>query len=281
MIESRAASRRSTPSRSPKVPKARKTYTIAALRASMDVLDKFGQRELWSLDELTEEVGQVKSRVFRILKTFEESGYVVRDERTGAYRLGSRLLALGAASARYEQLRWRALPPLQMLAESTGESAHIGILFGQEAVTVQLVEGRHSVRMHGYVGKRSPSHANALGKVLLAYFPEPEIEEFVHSANLVAVTPNTIVDPESLKLHLREVRASGYAIDNEECELGMRCVAAPITDHTGLVVAAVSISAPTTRLGPDKAVALVPSIKECARMVSRMLGSPSLANGRR
>jgi IclR family acetate operon transcriptional repressor len=259
----------------------RRDYTIATVRACLDVLDRFGRQESWSLNALTQEVGQAKSRVFRILRTLEDSGYVVRDEASAHYRLGPRLYTLGAASVQHEQLRWKALPPLQMLAEATGETAHIGILFGRDVVTVQLVEGRHAVRMHAYVGKRSPAHSSSLGKVLLAYFPEPEIDEFVHGAGLEAMTPNTLVDPAALKRHLLEVRNQGYAIDHEERELGLRCVAAPITGHSGAVVAAVSVSAPTIRMGPQDALGVVPIVKDCARTISRMIGSPSLSNGGR
>ncbi|HEX7927114.1 MAG TPA: IclR family transcriptional regulator, partial [bacterium] len=225
---------------------------------------------------LTQEVGQSKTRVFRILSTFEECGYVVRDP-AGSYKLGPRLAALSNGSVKFEQLRWRAVPPLQSLAEATGETAHVGILHGAQVVTVQLVDGHHVVRMHGTLGKRSPAHASSLGKVLLAYFPEPEIDEFLRSADLKPVTPNTVIDPAEFRRNLQEIRALGYALDNEELELGLRCVAAPISDHTGAVVASVSVSAPANRLSmADAANKLAPQVKEAGRAISRMLGSPML-----
>ena len=226
---------------------ARKRYSIASLRGALEVLDQFAQQESWSLGDLTEKVGYGKSRVFRSLSTFEDCGYVVRDEKSGRYRLGPRISALSSASAKYEQLRWRALPPLQALSDDTGETVHVGILFGDEVVTVQLVEGRHDVRMHCAVGSRSPAYCNALGKILLAYLPEPEIDVYVQQVERVPVTPQTVVEAGALKAQLLEIRRQGYAIDNEEREQGLRCVAAPITDHSGQVVASVSLSAPTTR----------------------------------
>lgn len=264
------------PVKAAKPVKARKSYSIAALSASLDVLDRFTQQESWGLSDLTQEVGQSKTRVFRILNTFEECGYVVRDPVSGAYRLGPRLAALSNGSVKFEQLRWRAVPPLQALAETTGETAHVGILHGAQVVTVQLVEGHHDVRMHSTVGKRSPAHASSLGKVLLAYFPEPEIGEFLRTSELKAMTPNTVVDPAEFRRNLQEVRTQGYALDNEELELGLRCIAAPITDHTGLVVASVSISAPTTRLSMEDVAIMAPKVKEAGRAISRLLGSPSL-----
>ena len=261
--------------------KTSNAYSVGTLRAALEVLDHFGRQEAWSLGDLTEAVGQPKSRIFRFLRTFEECGYLRRDEASGDYKAGPRLLVLGNEAARHEQLRWRALPPLQNLTAATGETAHVGILFGAEVVTVQLVEGRHDVRMHASVGKRSPAHVSSLGKVLLAYFPEPEIDAYVRGTELKAATPKTITDPERLKAHLLEIRRQGYAIDDEELELGLRCVAAPITDHTGRVVASVSISAPAIRLDAQGALKLVPAVVECARTISRMLGSPSLTDGPR
>lgn len=258
----------------------REQYSIASLRGALEVLDQFEHRESWSLGDLTQAIGQSKSRVFRSLSTFEHCGYLERDEETGRYRLGPRLAALSTASAKSEQLRWRSLPPLQALAGETGETVQVGILFGDDVVTTQLVEGRHDVRMHCAVGKHSPAYCNALGKVLLAYFPEPEIDAYIESVERPPMTPNTVVEALALKRQLLAIRQQGYAIDNEERELGLRCVAAPITDAGGQVVASVSLSAPTIRLSEAYAGELVPKVRECARTISHMMGSPSFSPGR-
>jgi IclR family acetate operon transcriptional repressor len=256
-------------------------YRIGTLQAALEVLDQFGQQVAWSLGNLTQAVGQPKPSVFRYLRTFEQCGYLTRDELTGEYRPGPKLLVLVDGSARQELMRWRALPPLQDLAERTGETAHVGILHGREVVTVQLVEGRHDVRMHASVGKRSPAHSSSLGKVLLAYFPEPEIDAYLRQAELKPTTPKTIADRGRLKEHLLEIRREGYAIDDEELEIGLCCVAAPITDHTGHVVASVSISAPTVRMDAQAAREKAHVVVESARSISRMLGSPMLTEGGR
>jgi DNA-binding IclR family transcriptional regulator len=114
--------------------------------------------------------------------------------------------------------------------------------------------------------------------VLLAYHPEPEIDAYLQAAQLTAMTPKTIVDRERLKRNLMQIRAQGYALDDEERELGLRCIAAPITDQTGRVTASVSISAPSIRLSVEGALAAVPKVKDCARLISRMLGSPMLTD---
>ena len=255
---------------------APKSHAIAGLRDALRLLNEFAQQETWSLPELIEKTAQGKSRVFRSLATYEECGYLARDEETGRYRLGPVLAALSAASAKYEQLRWHALPPLQELSALTGETVQVGVLSGGEVVTVQLVEGRHDMRMHCAVGRRSPAYCNSLGKVLLAYYPEPEIDAYLNAGPRVAKTPHTVIETDALKRQLLEIRRLGHAVDNEEFQIGLRCVAAPITDRGGDVTASLSLSAPTIRLSEKGAQELVPRIKECARQVSRMLGSRTL-----
>jgi IclR family acetate operon transcriptional repressor len=266
--------------RKPKAVEKRGVHSIASLQGALEVLSQFAHQESWSLSELTQTLDQGKSRVFRSLCTFEACGYLARDEETGRYRLGRQVASLSTNSAKHEQLRWQALPPLQSLVDATGETVHVGVLFGDDVVTVQLVEGRHDVRMHCAVGKHSPAYCNALGKILLAYFPEPEIDAYVGSIERKAMTPYTVVEADALKRQLIEIRRVGYAIDNEELELGLRCVGAPITDHSGEVVAALSLSAPTIRLSEKGALELVPRVKDCARTISYMLGSRSLARTR-
>lgn len=256
--------------------KSENVYVIGSLQAALSVLDCFGRQASWQLADLAQAVGQPKSRVFRHLRTFEECGYLVRDEATGAYRPGPKMAMLGNGAAQQEMLRWRALPPLQDLARATGETAHVGILHGVEVVTVQLVEGWHDVRMHSYVGKRSPAHSSSLGKILLAYFPEPEVDAYLRGTDLKPATPKTIVDPEAFKAHLAQIRKQGYALDDEELEVGLCCVAAPITDHTGQVVASVSISAPTVRMDAEAAREVARTVMETGRTISRMLGSRTL-----
>ena len=269
----------STPARTP-TPAARGkgegAYLIGSVQAALAVLDCFGRQESWGLAELAVAVGQPKSRVFRHLRTFEDAGYLVRDAVHGTYQPGPKLALLGNGAAQQEMLRWRALPPLQDLAQQTGETAHVGILHGREVVTVQLVEGWHDVRMHSHIGKRSPAHSSSLGKILLAYFPEPEVDRYLRGADMQRATPKTIVDPEAFKGQLRDIRQLGYALDDEELQIGLCCVAAPITDHTGQVVASVSISAPTVRMDAAAARQVAPTVMNTARTISRMLGSRTL-----
>ena len=254
----------------------RDPYIIASLRKGLDVIDCFGEQESWSLAELTAHLGMNKATVFRLLHTLQEAGYLDREEESGRYRLGMRFYSLGHTVVRHEQLRWQALPPLMTLAETTGETVYVGILYEGDAVVVQIVDGIELVRMHSFVGKRSPAHASALGKVLLAYMPDAEVEEYVRTYGLKGFTENTFTDPAAFREELRSIRDQGFALDREEMARGLRCIGVPITDHTGRPFATVSLSAPADRMSPERIEALVPQVKDAAHDISRMLGSPSL-----
>lgn len=256
---------------------AKDPYLLASLHRGLEVLDCFATQHSWSLADLAAHLGQSKATVFRVLHTLEQFGYLAKDPATGRHVPGLRLHALGSAAVRHEQLRWQALPPLQDLAESTGETVHVGILHDGSVVTVQIVDGTHAVRMHSSVGKRSPVHASALGKVLMAYLPDAEVDSVIAAQGMPRFTERTLVTSEALREALHRVRLRGYARDEEEIEEGLSCLAAPITDHAGRPTAALAISAPASRMDPERVAALVPQVKATALRISRMLGSPSTA----
>jgi len=254
---------------------SRDPYLLGSLHKGLEVIDCFTRQKSWSLAELAAELGQPKPTIFRILHTIEAFGYLQKDPETGRYSLGMRMHTLGSAAVRHEQLRWQALPPLQDLARDTGETVHVGILYDGEAICVQAVDGTRLVRMHAFVGKRTPAHAGALGKVLLAQLPDAEVDALA-ARGLASFTAHTITDPAALRAALHQVRAQGYALDDEEMEPGLRCLGAAITDHTGRPCAAVAVSVPAMRMDAARIAALVPQVKATAGRISRMLGSPTM-----
>ena len=253
----------------------RDPYLLGSLRKGLEVLDCFARRESWSLAELCTQLGQNKTTVFRMLKTLEEFGYLTKDAATGRYALGLRLLSLGGAAVRQETLRWQALAPLQDLAQKTGETVHVGVLHGAEAVCVQAVEGTRLVRMHAFVGKRTPAHASALGKTMLAWRAEAEVRALLEGRVLQSFTPNTITDVDSLVANLHATHARGYALDEEEIELGLRCIGAPIFDRAGRASAALAVSVPATRMDAARIAELVPMLRSTADSIARMLDAPA------
>ena len=144
---------------------------------------------------------------------------------------------------------------------------------------MQAVEGTRLVRMQAFVGKRTPAHASALGKTLLAHLPPAELDAFLTGRKLEGFTPRTLTDPDRLRAALGRIRADGYAIDDEEMETGLRCLGAPVTDHIGRPCACVALSGPSVRMTPERIGELIPSVKETAARISRMLGSPTRHGG--
>lgn len=252
----------------------RDPYMLGSLRKGLEVLDCFARQESWSLAELCAELGQSKPTVFRILHTLEESGYLVKDVATVRYAPGLRLHSLGGAAMRQKQLCWQSMAPLQDLARETGETVHVGILHEAEAVCVQAVEGTRLVRMHALVGKRTPAHASALGKVLLAHRSEAELRRLFEGRALSCFTPHTITSLPALLAVLRQVRAQGYALDEEEMELGLRCLGAPIFGHGGFACASLAVSAPAARMDPLRLKELIPLLRTTAKRISSVLGAP-------
>jgi DNA-binding IclR family transcriptional regulator len=251
---------------------ARPRYEARILGRALSILDRFADGDEWGFMELCQATGLHKSTAFRIVSSLETAAYLEKRPATGRYRPGPKLRRLEAVLLRAAPLRWTALAPLQDLARRTEETAHIGILYQGESVTVEIAEGTHAVRMHSAIGKRAPAHASALGKALLAHAADAEIDELVARFGLRALTPRTITDPARLKAHLREARRRGFAVDDEELEPGLRCVSAPIPEPVERPFAAVSISGPAWRLSPARDEDTARALQETAQEIAALLG---------
>jgi len=252
--------------------KGEQSYTVTAVKRAMDILSAFADRRSWTVTELARELGMNKTTTFRLVATLTESGYLQREVGDDQVRLGPQLVALANDTMTYEQLAWKAAPPLQQLSDRTGESVHVGVVHDGSMVNVQIVEGTQVLRMHMEVGKRRPAHASALGKMILAHADDETLERFLWEKGLTPHTPNTITDPERFKQHLRAARERGWVLDDEELEVGLRCLAAPVRDQGGLVFAAVSVSAPSFRLHDERVKEVRPLVETTARIVSRLMG---------
>lgn len=255
-------------------PKEAGLYSIAVVARTLDLLDVVAAHRPLTLTELSQLSGIGKGATFRILANLEERGYVERDEATGRYRLGVKLVQLGARAASGFDLRSTARPILEALQEDTGETVTLGIPAAEGVVSIDIVERQHGLRMSGELGKRDDYHATSLGKAIAAYWPEVEtqLEALLAHGPLHRKTVHTIVDPLALRQELEATRARGYAVDNEESEVGVRCVAAPVLDHRGAVVAAVSVAGPVSRLSTARISSLGPKVVVAAQRISEAMG---------
>lgn len=232
-----------------------------------------------TLADCTALLGFSKPTTHRILRTLASRGFLRLDPKRGVYTLGVANLRLGMAFLEQLDLRAEALSLLRELADRTGETVHLGILDGSDVVYIEKVESRHPVRMFSHVGRTMPAYSTGVGKAILAYLPSDQLESAV-PARLEARTPATITDKAQLIRHLGEVRGRGYSIDDVENEDGIRCVGAPIFDHTAAVRAGISVAGPETRVTVARAPELGALVRETALAVSRRIGfvdEPSLA----
>jgi DNA-binding IclR family transcriptional regulator len=248
---------------------------VFALRRGLSVLDQFsgGKGEL-GVNELARLVGMHKSTVSRLCATLENAGYLERDGSTGRFRLGARIFQLAGATTSTTDVRLVARPVMVELVDSSSETATLGAREGNDIVTIDVVDGLNHMRMATRVGMRTQLHASAVAKAILAWMPESEVDELLSDWPMEALTPNTITDAAALKSRLAEVRERGFAFDEEELEIGLRCVAAPIRDPAGRVVAGVSISGPRHRMTEEALTRFGALVRDAAEKISARLGAP-------
>jgi DNA-binding IclR family transcriptional regulator len=236
------------------------------------LLEAFGPQERdVSLGELAERVSLPKSSVHRLLATLIAHGFVERDPGTRRYRLGLRLFELGSTVIHERGLHSAAHPVLEELSLSTGETCHLAVLSGLEAVYVYKVDGPSSIVMSSRVGGRAPCHATSIGKVLTAWAGEDLVRQ-LRKHQLRRCTRNTITTAKAFEEELAKVREQGYGLDLEELEEGLRCIAAPVRDQSGKVVAALGIAGPRWRFQDDQLKGLIAPVVKAARELSRNLG---------
>lgn len=254
--------------------------SVRALDRGLAILETLARDGELSLTQLAERVNLPNSTTYRLLETLRKRGFATQSPETGLYRVGIRALEVGGSFAVRLRLHEVALPAMKALVDEVNETVNLAVLDGRDAVYVGQVEGRQLVRMFTQIGARTPLHCTGVGKVLLAWRSPEEVQGLLGEGPYRAYTPHTITRIEPLLEELARVRQRGYAVDNEERELGVRCVAAPIRDLSGQVVAALSLSAPASRLGDERASALASRVQAAARQISGWLGYRSRDEGR-
>lgn len=255
-------------------PAAKEGSRLGALRHGLAVFDMFDiDRQTVTATAIARHLGIHKSTASRIAQNLVLSGYLVPATNGPGYRLSGKLTRLGAIAAADTHITTVAMKHMQALVDDVGETCHVGVLEGTEAVTTALVDGSYSVRLHSWVGKRSDAHTTAMGKVLLAGLEESTLEMLFPRKKLPQRTPRTVATVAELKEQLAMVRKHGFALDNEELEPGLRCVAAPILDHSHRVVAALTIAGHSSRLTMQRINSYAEKVKDSAALISADLGA--------
>ncbi len=248
-------------------------YQVRALDRALDILELYslGEPEL-RLSDISARLGLSPSTALRMLSVLERRGYVERSAETGGYRLGVRTLELGGIYLQTTSLVALAEPYMRDLVRECNQTANLAVLEHAEVVHLAVVPPNRFVRVQTGVGQRASAHSTGLGKALLADLSEGELEGLVTHHGLPRHTDRTITSLGALRAHLRQVRERGYALDEEESEIGLRCVAAPIRDATNRAIAAVSISGPALEFNEENLPRYVEAVVGAAREISARMG---------
>lgn len=247
-------------------------YTIAVVSDTIRVLETFldGRSEL-GLAEVTRASGLSKNKAFRILSTLERHRLVERHDGA-SYQLGVRLLEFGQRVQDQLDLLKASRTVLDRLVEETQESIFLGVIDGREALCVDMRESPHSVRLFARVGRRAPLYAGGVPKVLLAFLPDEERRTFLRDVHPEPITPYTITDRPKLERLLQDIRTRGYLVTSDDLDVGAHSIAAPIRDHQGRVVAAISVAGPSNRFTAERIERYVELIIEGTQEISGRLG---------
>ncbi|GAB6063428.1 IclR family transcriptional regulator [Deferrisoma palaeochoriense] len=248
-------------------------YKVGSLEKGLRILELLADRGELSVSEVARSLDLNRSAAHRFLATLRELQYVTQDPRSLRYRLSMKAFEIGNRVANVVEIREVARPYMRDLAARHGETVNLGFWDRGDVVHVDKVESRETLRVDAPIGSRVPAHTVALGKAILAFRPPEEQEQYLVSAKLEPRTPNTITNPSILRRELQQVRERGYAIDNEELCLGLRCVAAPVFDYSEHPAYAVSLSGPTLRMTDEKVARMQKDLKEVCGRLSRQLGA--------
>ncbi|HEY3993302.1 MAG TPA: IclR family transcriptional regulator [Ktedonobacteraceae bacterium] len=237
----------------------------------VDYLSEHGTQAGLSLAELADGLDMNKSTLLRLLAALQEFDLIERDLQSECYRLGLRTLHWAEACLASMQIRRIAAPFLVRLMETTRETIHLVTYENGRVVYIDKVDSPNTLRIVSRVGMHMPVHSTAVGKALLAYLPATAFDEVI-ARGMISRTARTLTSPQALLENLQEIRQRGYAIDDEENELEVRCAAAPIFDHLGYALAAVSISGPIHRVSLERLEELGRQAKQTADQISERLG---------
>ncbi len=245
-----------------------------AVVKTMNLLECLSGDGSLGVTELADATGMHKSTTYRFLSSLKELGYVRQDPETERYSLTLRLFELGTSVLDRTELWKEAEPIMKRVGQATGETVHLAVLDDSKLVYLGKTESTQTLRvsMMSRVGQSAPTYCTGVGKTLLAHLPPERVTAILKREKMARFTDHTIVNRSDLDQELERIRASGYAVDNEEHEIGVRCVAAPVCDNSGEVVAALSISMPSVRLTDKEIPRYRDLVVQAASDISERLG---------
>jgi IclR family transcriptional regulator, KDG regulon repressor len=248
-------------------------YNVRAVERAVQILNSFDDAHPErGVSEIAEIVGLHKATTYRILATLLNYGLVERSSDNQKYRLGVHLIDLGFKVTRRMDLRRESLPYMTQMAQKLDEAVDLSVFDHQQVLYIEMLQSQHALRIAATVGQRLPAYCTASGKVFLAHLSSTQIGEYFAQQPLISYTKNTIIDPETLLKQFEAIREKGFSVDNEELELGIRAIAAPIRNRNGNIIGVISIPSPTSRLPVSRIQEVVEVLRETTGTISRRLG---------
>lgn len=247
-------------------------YNVRAVERALQILNSFDdEHPERGISEISEVVGLHKATTHRILTTMLNLGFIERSADGQKYRLGIQMIDLGFKVLRRMDLRRESIPFMHRFIEEWDEAIDLSVFQNKEVLYVEVLQSHQTLTIAAAVGQRLPAHCTATGKLFLAFSPEKEVLSILDNT-LRSYTINTMTSPEKLMQELAQVRKKGYSMDHEEYEDGIRAVAAPIRNYTGIVIAAISVPGPVSRMSDERMEQISKVLCEYATMISRRLG---------
>ena len=251
-----------------------KYFFIRSFAKGMNVLELLADNEALTVTQVAKIMNINRASSHRFLATLRELGYADKNDNS-RYSLTSKVIELGSKVLYRFEVRKIAQPFLQEVASKFNETINLGFFNGKEIITIEKIDSTERLRMDAGIGGSEPAYCTSLGKAILAYLPDNKLEEYLKSIELTPYTPNTVTSKEKLKEELMHIQENGYAIDDEELSVGLRCVGAPLFDHRGHALYAISIAGPSIRFGSKRLQEMNKELKQICQSLSEKLRSQS------
>jgi DNA-binding IclR family transcriptional regulator len=253
--------------------KGEKYYFVASLAKGLRILELLAENGEMSAARMAVHLETSRAASHRFLTTLRDLNYVEKSEE-GRFRLSFKVLELGMKKLDAFEIRHIAHPFMQEIALAFGETVNLGHWDGHAIVHLDKINSTEILRLDVGMGAAAPAYCTGLGKAILAFLNDRELEAYLKSVTLKALSPKTITSRKRLRADIADIRRRGYAVDDEELSLGLRCVAAPVFDYTGLPSYALSVSGPTQRMTKEKIDAIQTKLVPLCRKISRQIGAP-------
>jgi DNA-binding IclR family transcriptional regulator len=257
-----------------------KEYSVPSIERALSVLQCLGRsKHGFSISEIGRRLKIPKSSAHLILTTLERRGFLQKNTQTGKYHFGLQMVSLSRSALENLDLREEAQPFLRCLMQESGLTVHMAVLERDEAVIIEKVEAPGLVRLASWIGRRLDVNCTGVGKVLIAFLPENELNYLLSTKDFARHNGRTIIAKSALRRELTLVKQLGYALDDEEDELGLRCIGAPVFDENQKAVAAISVAGTTSQIAIERVPFLARMVTRTARGISSRLGYVEPASG--